>query len=78
MAAKRVVVSAGRAAKAITKEGAQRAVTVTRVVITGGTRTVTAGVQQAAHSVADSAASALQSVADHLEPQPPLPGEEVK
>jgi hypothetical protein len=60
--------SAGRAAKALAKEGAYRAGAASRRVLARGVRSVAVGVQYAAHGVGDSAASALNTVADQVTP----------
>ena len=66
---KRVLVSAGRTAKALVKVGAERAAQAGRKVIARGVRSAATGLQQAAQGAGDVTASALESIADRVEPK---------
>ena len=69
VAAKRALVSAGRAAKTLAKVGAERAAQAGRKVIARGVRSAATGLQQAAQSAGDVTASALESIAERVEPK---------
>jgi hypothetical protein len=68
-AARRVLVSAGRAAKSLARAAAARAAHAGRKAVARGARSAAKGVQQAAQDAGDVTASALESIADRVEPQ---------
>jgi len=69
VAAKRVLVSAGRTAKDIAKVGANEAARVGRKLVARGVRAAATSLQHAAEGAGNLTASALESIAERVEPK---------
>ena len=70
-AAKRVLASAGRTAKALAIAGAERARSEGRTLLARGARSAAIGVQKGAREAGTLASSALTSIADRVESEDP-------
>ncbi len=68
-AAKRLLATAGRTAKALAAAGAERAARAARTVVARGARSGAKGVKQVAQEAGRVTASALESIADRVEPE---------
>ncbi|HUA90673.1 MAG TPA: hypothetical protein VL994_14635 [Steroidobacteraceae bacterium] len=72
-AAKRVVVSAGRAARALAAAGAEKALNAGRTVVARGVRSAARGAQTVGTGAGNLTASALESVAQRVDPPSQAP-----
>ncbi len=68
--AKRVLTKAGLRAKALATAGAERAARAGRTAVARGARSAAKGVKQVAQEAGRVTASALESIADRVEPGP--------